>query len=58
MRLRVSVIVDMDTTDTDIADMRNEILAEAKAILDRDGQTSEEKDCCTGNQIIIMPLRS
>lgn len=50
MRLRVSVIVDMDTTDTDIEDMRDEILQQAKVILDRNDETS--------NDIIIMPLRS
>lgn len=49
MRLKVSVIVDVDTTDTDIEDMRDEILKEAKFILDHENEFALDN-------VIITPL--
>ena len=50
MRLKVSIIVDLDTTDVDIMDMSTEILQEAKLILD------SAIDFGTENEIMITPI--
>ena len=56
MRLKVSVIVDVDTTDTDIDDLRNEILEQAICNLDLFRRLPTEEGFDNENEVIITPL--
>lgn len=56
MRLKVSVVVDVDTTDTDIEDMRDEILEQAIQNLDLFRRLPIEDGFDNEHEVIIKPL--